>query len=131
MASARTKSLRARLWSLRAVSLLLNIGPTLALVIYAFIQGEPKTKLALGGTILAAIALGIVGILRKRFCRSTIWIIALGLWFALDHFLVALVVFAVCCFVDEIIISPLIADCKVKLVANKEIDRREVTVDEG
>lgn len=132
--SAYTKSSERKLWACRIASILLTVGPMIGLIIYGFIQGEPKTKLALGATILAAVALGIIGIIRKHMLRSSVWIVALGLWFALDKFVLVLAIFAATTFVDEIILTPLIEHYRAEAIANKAIDRREtkaVVVDEG
>lgn len=105
-------------------SIALNILPIVVYTIVGFIQGDVRQKITLGLTLFIAITLVTINFLFKYSIRSTIWILLLGVYAALDKITTLLIIIALCTIVDEFIISPLAKKYKEKYKINKEIDER-------
>lgn len=106
------------------ISLFLNVLPILVYTIIGFINGDVRSKVTLGLTLFIAICLVAINFLFKYSIRSTIWILLLGIYAALDKITTLLIIIAICTVVDEFIITPLAKKYKDKYKINKEIDAR-------
>lgn len=126
MKSQRTKNLKTELWILRVISALLTAGPLIAFFIVGLISDSlVNTKVVLCAGLLVYIIMTIFALINKHICRSKIWIFILALYLILDNFVSAIIIFAVCQILDELLICPLKSSTKMKYISNKEIDNRE------
>lgn len=122
-----TKRARNKARWFTAVSTLLNVGPVLAYVIIAIVDGHDKPEgYALGAAALISFAIALVNVIFKYHLRSPIWMLVLGIHFVLQDIQTMLVIIAVCTLLDEFIFSPVAKNAKDKLKINKEIDKRMV-----
>lgn len=124
MASKRTKNMRAGYWVTLTFNLLLTFGPLLGYLIYGFIVAEPKEKIGLSAVTICAIVLGAISAICKLNLRSTLWVLLLGLYWALGTLLEPLIIIASCTILNEFVVEPLNKSYKAKLITNKEIDKR-------
>lgn len=122
--SAETKKYRRAYRILTALSWILTLGPMLGYVIYGFATGETISKISLGLSTIAAIALTALSLIFKKHIRSTIFILLLGIYFALQEITVLLIILSVCTLLDEFLITPLQKKYREKMVINSQIDRR-------
>lgn len=82
-------------------------------------------KVTLVGSVMIALLLTTINFISKRNLRSPIWIILLGLYFAMGEFLMPLIItLAVASTLDDLLFRPLINYYKTKLIASKAIDER-------
>lgn len=88
------------------------------------IQGKEQEKITLTLTLVGAIALAALGALRKVQFRSTIFIIMIGLWVALDRLMPFMLTLAICTILDEMIFHPLYIRWREDYRTNKQIDKR-------
>ena len=121
-----TKKYRTYYWILFAISIALNFLPLLVYVIkgYADIEVSEGRKVTLTITMMVALCLSIYNILAKRHMRSVIWILLLGVYFAVQKIELLLLLMAICTIVDEFIVEPLMKMYKFKWKSNVEIDSR-------
>ncbi|MBR2554663.1 MAG: hypothetical protein IKE94_07385 [Aeriscardovia sp.] len=99
-------------------------GPISVFFLRAFVVGDTAQKLTMGVTFTIALILFIINLIMKSHLRSVIWVLLLGVFAVIDHYLLIIIVFAVCCFLEELIFSPLYRYYKNKVRINKEIDKR-------
>ena len=82
-------------------------------------------KVALVGSVMVALLLTTINFISKRNLRSPIWIILLGLYFAMGQFLMPLIIsLAIASTLDDLVFRPLTSYYKTKLIASKTIDER-------
>lgn len=90
------------------ISILLTIGPGLVFLCIAYFNDTAVVnKTALSITLCVVVILTIIAISRKHLSRSSLWVLLIGLWICLDHFIVILIIIGICQVLDELIISPL------------------------
>lgn len=106
------------------LSIIILIVPLIVYVIKGFIDGDVGEKFTLGITITIAAMLVALNILFKYRIRSTIWIVVLGIYVAVDNILPLLLCVAIGTIVDEFVLTPLAKHYKNKASINKEIDKR-------
>ena len=121
-----TQKYRTTYWILFAISIALNFVPLLVYVIkgYASIEVSESRKVTLTMTMMIALCLSIYNILAKKHMRSVIWILLLGVYFAVQKIELLLILMAICTIVDEFVVEPLMKRYKFKYKSNKEIDSR-------
>lgn len=125
MSITRKSKLRVGFWVCAILSLLLWIAPPAYFIILAAIQSTLVVeKLALCATVLVVFIMTIYAAINKVVLRSRIWILLIGLFFVLDHFMVPLFVIASTQVLDEMIVSPLKKYFGSRLTIHKEIDKR-------
>lgn len=126
MKSKFTKKSIKMLWFLRIVDFLLLFAPLLFYIVSAL--GNPiigtAQKITVVGTVAIAAIICIFNILLQKHLRCPIWIIFLGLYFAIDKLMPLMLMIAGASILDEFIFSPLISYYKTKTIANKTIDSR-------
>lgn len=82
-------------------------------------------KMVLLSSITVALILTGFNFVSKRNLRSPLWIVVLGLYFAIGQYLMPLIIIlAVVSLLDDVIFRPLIGHYRVKLIASKTIDER-------
>ena len=106
------------------LSIALNILPIVVYFIVGMVNGDVRQKLTLGLTFFIAVCLVVINILFKYSIRSTIWIILIGIYVALDNITTLLIIIALCTIVDEFIVTPLHNKYKEKYKINREMDER-------
>lgn len=101
------------------------IGPIAYFTIQAFVADTALvSKVALSSTLLIVVILSVVAMVNKIAMRSRLWILLIGLFICLDHFIVIIVTIGICQIIDELIFSPLKKYYETKYKINKEIDAR-------
>lgn len=106
------------------LSVAVTIGPLGFYISKAFIEGSTAEKLSLGCFATVAIILVIVNIIFKMHLRSTIWLLVIGIYIAIDYIMPLLIMVAVGTILDEFLFSPLHKHFKNKATINVEIDKR-------
>ena len=121
-----TKQYRDR-WILCGVaSFILNALPIMIYVVKAFIEGQAVyQKVGISITILVTAILTAVSLVSKLALRCRLWYLVIGIYIAVDKFIAALIILAVCQTLDELIVTPLAKLMHQKYSINKEIDKRE------
>lgn len=119
-----TKRLKFKKNLMALFSILCTIGPLIVFVVMGFIQGEGKEKVVLTMTMIAAISMAVIAVLKKIHLRSTTYILIIGLWIALDNLLPFILTLAICTMFDEIIFTPLYKRFKEDYHTNKQLDKR-------
>lgn len=99
-------------------------GPISFFFVRAFVLGDNAQKLTLGITFTMAFILFVINLIMKSHLRSVIWVMLLGVFAVIDAYLAIIITFAVACFLEELIFSPLYRYYKSKLRISKEIDKR-------
>ena len=104
------------------LSVLLYAFPVIWYVIQACIEGTlVQSKVSMAFCVTSALVLTLVSLVTKVVYRSKIWLVVLGLYFALSNFAPCLIIVAVTQIVDEIVVSPLHKSLKEKLKIRKEV----------
>lgn len=106
------------------LSLLCSFGPLIVFTIMGLVQGEGKEKICLTLTSISSIILAAICSMRKIHLRSTIYILMIGLWIALDDLLPFIITLMICTMLDELIFTPLHKRWKEDYHTNKQIDKR-------
>lgn len=121
-----TQKYKTTYWILFGISILLNFLPLIVYIIkgYASIEVSESRKVTLTMTMMIALILSIYNILAKKHMRSVIWILLLGVYFAVQKIELLLLLMAICTIVDEFIVEPLMKKYKLKWKTNCEIDSR-------
>ena len=121
-----TQKYKTTYWILFSISILLNFLPLIVYIIkgYASIEVSEARKVTLTMTMMIALILSIYNILAKKHMRSVIWILLLGVYFALQKIELLLLLMAICTIIDEFIVEPLMKKYKLKWKTNNEIDSR-------
>lgn len=124
--SKETKKVRKKYWTCRILSFITTILPLLVFVVMGFANNEIHTgsKVFLGSTLICALILVLVNILKKYHLRSPLFLILLGIYYALGNILSLIVIISIGVVLDEFIFHPLAIKYKDELVANKVYDKR-------
>lgn len=124
--SKYTKKSSKTLWILRTIDFLLLFAPLLVYIILAL--GSPivgtAQKITVVGTVAIAAIVCVFNLLLQKHLRCPIWIIFLGLYFAIDQLMPLMLMIAGASILDEFMFAPLISYYKTKTIANKTIDAR-------
>lgn len=124
--SKYTKKSSKTLWFLRIVDFFLLFAPLLFYIVLAL--GDPiigtAQKITVVGTVAIAAIICVFNLLLQKHLRCPIWIIFLGLYFAIDQLMPLMLMIAGASILDEFVFSPLISYYKTKTIANKTIDAR-------
>lgn len=107
-----------------ALSLLVLISPVLVYTIQAFIMGEVVEKFVVGGLGIAALIAAGTSLFLKLNLKCPIWLILIGIYFALDNIMPLLLLVAAGVILDELVLTPLHKNFKNKATINLEIDKR-------
>lgn len=103
--------------------LLLQLGPLVIFSILAVCSLEtPAEAVKVSAFFLMSIALSIVSVVRHKMSRSSLWLLLIAVYFALDYILVPLVVIAACQVADELFVRPIRDRLKEKYYNGKDIE---------
>lgn len=106
------------------ISWVLVLGPLIGYFVYAMIVAGTVEKAALVTTLFIAVILTAASILMKFHVRSTLFIMILGIYIAIQKITILLIIISICTILDEFLITPLAKSYKAKFSINKEIDKR-------
>lgn len=106
------------------LSVCLLCVPLIVYVVIGFVNGDVGEKMTLGCTVVIAAIMTGLNILMKFHIRSTIWVVVLGVYFAVENILPLLLMVASATIIDEFVLTPLHKKYRQKSIINKEIDER-------
>lgn len=105
------------------IHLALQAGPLIVFSILALCSLESAGEAVKVSTFfLLAIILSVVSLVRHKMSRSSLWLVLLALYFALDYLIVPLVVIASCQVVDELFVRPIRARLKEKYHTGLDVE---------
>lgn len=108
------------------ISFLLCYTPLIVALVVGFSYTNNVGKISLTISCALALLLTIINAIAKYSIRSTMWVMLIGIYMALDNVMPYLIAIAICTIIDEFIISPLHKKYKNLYTINKEIDARKV-----
>lgn len=125
--SKRTKQLKSGLFWINAITFLVTIFPLLFCLVWGLADGDihKGDKIFLGLTFISALILYIINTISKHNLRSPLFIMLLGVYFALEQINTVLIIISIGTCLDEFILTPWKNRLKTQLLASKEIDLRE------
>lgn len=106
------------------LSLLCTIAPVTYFTILGFVNGEIRSKVTLGCTLMLCLVLVLINVIKKENLRSPVYIMILGIYMCLDNLLSLFLIMAITTMLDELVFTPLHCAYKNKAVINREIDKR-------
>lgn len=129
-ASKRTKTCLKLKIVFSIIHFLLMFGPLGAYLPAAFAVAEPAARVTLSLVFIISIILACIMVLveaktRGGIAKSIMWLLILGITWALNEVRLFIQVMAITSLIDELIVVKLLDHYKTALIANKEIDRRE------
>ena len=119
-----TKKYKTNYILCKTLSILMTLIPLVIYTIKGFCEGTQGSKVTLGVCFTTALILTIINVVFKYHMRSTIWILMIGLYVAVDNIVPLLIILAITTIIDEFILTPLARHYKSKYTINKEIDKR-------
>ena len=124
--SKYTKECRFKLWLFRILDWVCLALPVIVYIIMALSGGAlVAQKVAVVATTMVAIILTVFNIISQKRLRCPIWIILIGLYIAIQKYLMPLIIIlAVTSVLDDLVFTPLISYYRTKLIANKAMDER-------
>ena len=108
------------------ISFLSCYTPLFVALFVGFSYTNNVGKISLTISCALALLLTIINAIAKYSIRSTMWVMLIGIYIALDNVMPYLIAIAICTIIDEFIISPLHKKYKNLYTINKEIDARKV-----
>ena len=106
------------------LSLLCTVAPVTYFTILGFANGEIRSKVTLGCTLMLCLILVAINIIKKENLRSPVYIMILGIYMCLDNLLSLFLIMAITTILDEMVFEPLHRTYKNRAVINREIDKR-------
>lgn len=122
--SAITKKYKRLSFIFGLLSLLCTIAPVTYFTVLGFVNGEIRSKVTLGCTLMLCLILVFINIIKKENLRSPVYIMILGIYMCLDNLLSLFLIMAITTMLDEFVFSPLHKSYKNKAIINREIDKR-------
>ena len=122
--SEKTKTYRFKKNLFFWLSILVTVGPILGFVTWALIKSNTQQKIVLSMTMIGAAIIAALSLIQKLHLRSPVFLVLVGLWYALDKLMICIVIIAICTLLDEIVLWPLYKKYRDKYHINKEIDDR-------
>lgn len=126
--STFTKNCRIKLWLYRILDWICLFAPVLVYICIALFSGGVAVlgKVSIVATVIIALVLTVINIIAQKRLRCPIWIILIGLYVAIQQYLMPLIIIlAITSVMDDLLFTPLIHYYYTKLVASKTIDERE------
>lgn len=129
MASERTKQCRILTWVFEALHFLCLFGPLFYFIPYGYITGETTEKIVMSFTVIASIIMIVISLLvsvtsRAGIHRSVMWLLIIGVLFALQDMKAFIWIMAITSILDEMVFTKIRDYYKTALISNKEIDKR-------
>lgn len=126
--STFTKNCRIKLWLYRILDWICLFAPVIVYIGIALFSGGVAVlgKVSIVATVIIALVLTIINVIAQKRLRCPIWIILIGLYIAIQQYLMPLIIIlAITSVMDDLLFTPLIHYYYTKLVASKTIDERE------
>lgn len=123
-----TKNCRIKLWLYRILDWICLFAPVIVYIGIALFSGGVAVlgKVSIVATVIIALVLTVINVIAQKRLRCPIWIILIGLYIAIQQYLMPLIIIlAVTSVMDDLLFTPLIHYYYTKLVASKTIDERE------
>ena len=130
--SAFTKQSRTLLWTWRIIDWLCLFAPLLIYLIIGLASNNVTTgaKVSLVATLFLALILTAINVIAQKHLRCPIWILLIGLYIAMDKYLMPLIIIlAITSVLDDLLFTPLIHYYYTQTVASKTIDKRQAAED--
>ena len=131
-ASSYTKKAHSLLWLYRILDIICLFLPLIIYVIIALASGGVAAigKVAVVGSVMVAAILVAINVIAQKRLRCPIWIVILGLYVAIQQYLLPLIVIlAITSVVDDLVFTPLIHKWYTKYQASVVIDERQANED--
>lgn len=123
--SEYTNSYKKKYKLCKIFSILFTVLPIIVYTIIGFINGDIGSKITLGMCLFTTIVFVLINIVLKHRIRSTIWVILIGIYVAVDNIIPLLLLLTFTTICDEFILEPLSKKYKNKFIINNEIDKRK------
>ena len=123
-----TKKSRTLLWTWRIIDWMCLFAPLLVYLTIGLASNSVTTgaKVSLVAMLFLALILTAVNVIAQKHLRCPIWVLLIGLYIAMDRYLMPLIIIlAITSVLDDIIFTPLIHYYYTQTVASKTIDKRE------
>lgn len=122
----RTRKFKLTALILTVLSACLSLGPLVVYSVIAFNSAGATTvdKVTLMSMITVGTIMSVVCLINKYTPRCRMWLILIGLYMCLDHFIGVVLVMAITQCVDELVVHPIAKHYRNKYSINKEIDKR-------
>lgn len=127
-ASQFTKKSRLLLWTWRIIDWLCLFAPLLTYLIIGLANNNVTTgaKVTLVAMLFLALILTAINVIAQKHLRCPIWVLLIGLYVAMDKYLMPLIIIlAVTSVLDDLVFTPIIHYYYTQTVASKTIDKRE------
>lgn len=127
MATDYTKNVRRQLWLYRIIDIMCLFLPVAIYVVIALTEDGVTVagKVSVVGTVAIALILCVFNVVAQKKLRCPIWIILIGLYIAIQKYLLPLIIIlAVTTILDDLILTPIISYYRTKLISSKTIDER-------
>lgn len=123
----RTKKFKLSAIILTILSFVLSFGPLCTYLVLAFnnASATASDKITLMSLCSVAVILSVVCLVAKYTPRCRLWLVLIGLYLCIDHFMGCILILAITQCVDELIVCPLAKYYRSKYNINREIDKRE------
>lgn len=124
---SRTKKFKILALVTTLLSFVLSFGPLIVYSVIAFSDAGATTvdKVTLMSMLTVSVIMSLVCLVNKYTPRCRLWLILIGLYMCIDHFIGCILVLAITQCVDELIVHPLSKHYRNKWSINKEIDKRD------
>ena len=106
------------------LSLLCTVAPVTYFTVLGFANGEIRSKVTLGCTLILCLILVAFNAIKKANLRSPVYVMILGIYMTLDNLLALFLIMAITTMLDEFVFAPLHRVYKNRAVINREIDKR-------
>ena len=125
--STYTKASRRKLWFFRILDWLCLCTPLIVYIFVALCNNgiSVVSKVAVVATTMIAIILTVFNVIAQKRLRCPIWIVLIGLYVAIDKYLMPLIIIlAVTSVLDDLVFTPIISYYRTQLISNKAMDQR-------
>lgn len=127
MTTDYTKNVRRQLWLYRIIDIMCLFLPVAIYVVIALTEDGVTVagKVSVVGTVAIALILCVFNVVAQKKLRCPIWIILIGLYIAIQKYLLPLIIIlAITTILDDLILTPIISYYRTKLISSKTIDER-------
>lgn len=125
--SEYTKNVRRQLWLYRIIDIMCLFLPVAVYVVIALTEDGVTVagKVSVVGTVSIALILCVFNVVAQKKLRCPIWIILIGLYVAIQKYLLPLIIIlAITTILDDLVLTPIISYYRTKLISSKTIDER-------
>ena len=127
-ASNFTKKSRTLLWTWRLIDWACLFTPLLVYLGIGLASNNVTTgaKVTLVSMLFIALILTAINVIAQKHLRCPIWVLLIGLYVAMDKYLMPLIIIlAITSVLDDLVFTPIIHYYYTQTVASRTIDKRE------